>query len=662
MHMWLTDGIVAKNWALIQELLELLHLCPVKIERLKSNNCPKLIKGLSKEVSHQGVRLLASRLVEQWLKIVKGEAAPNSVPAQIIGGTNSHGGNSRMHGAEHYAIADGSSGMGEEGNEPTTVKVQDLEPTTSNYTIETNSPPSQPMQLHILNPSAVPTAQAQQQQQQQQQVQHITKQSYVVVGNGTSVMPTGPVCKITIRDGNHVLVKVETDAANINNAMNSCREMNGEAESDAAMEQQNDGEDEEMAVERLDDENFEQMPEETCDDTKISKNSESTGTKNKESKENSSSTDSNKSSDKENRDSHKTDDKKSTISSSSDKKSSSSSSKSSSSKHSSSSHRSSSSHHRSSHRSSSSSSSSTTRGSSSKSSKDKDRHHHSSSSSRHSSSSSSKNKSDRDKEREKEKLKKDQADKDKATLEKVQAQALSSKLGKIPKKKADEEKPSSTGDSGVRKSSTDSKDSSKENKDKTEAKKNVVIANSTILEKKNISISIENRKNSLDPARPKTVKTFNSKFRSTGLEEEVKPPPPRSAAKKPPGNVIEKKIIPPKPLTSLKRPSPLRETSTPADKRAKLSLDPPSEPVEEKKGAIKLISPKPKRKYALSIATTSFDNVTNFFSHLSNPPTRFIPQILQFSIFSRFFFFVMTPFRNFQKYFCSQFPTWRIDF
>lgn len=83
-HTWLTDGILAKNWALIQELLELLLLCPVDIERLKSNNCPKLIKGLSKEGSHQGVRILASRLVEQWLKIVKGEAAPNSVPAQIM--------------------------------------------------------------------------------------------------------------------------------------------------------------------------------------------------------------------------------------------------------------------------------------------------------------------------------------------------------------------------------------------------------------------------------------------------------------------------------------------------------------------------------------------------------------------------------------------------
>lgn len=52
-HMWLSDAIVAKNWPLIQELLELLLMCPVDVERLKTNNCPKLIKGLSKESSNE---------------------------------------------------------------------------------------------------------------------------------------------------------------------------------------------------------------------------------------------------------------------------------------------------------------------------------------------------------------------------------------------------------------------------------------------------------------------------------------------------------------------------------------------------------------------------------------------------------------------------------
>ncbi|CAG2064011.1 unnamed protein product [Timema podura] len=48
-HVWLSDAIMAKNWPLIQELLELLLICPVDVERLKTNSCPKLIKGLSRE-------------------------------------------------------------------------------------------------------------------------------------------------------------------------------------------------------------------------------------------------------------------------------------------------------------------------------------------------------------------------------------------------------------------------------------------------------------------------------------------------------------------------------------------------------------------------------------------------------------------------------------
>ncbi|XP_032529561.2 serine/threonine-protein phosphatase 1 regulatory subunit 10-like [Danaus plexippus] len=71
-HMWLTESIVAKNWPLVRELLELLLLCPVDIERLKTNNCPKLVKELSKDGNHSAIRALATKLVEQWLKTVKG--------------------------------------------------------------------------------------------------------------------------------------------------------------------------------------------------------------------------------------------------------------------------------------------------------------------------------------------------------------------------------------------------------------------------------------------------------------------------------------------------------------------------------------------------------------------------------------------------------------
>lgn len=53
-HMWLSESKDAKNWPLVKELLELLLLCPVDIERLKTNNCPKLVKELSKDDNHFG--------------------------------------------------------------------------------------------------------------------------------------------------------------------------------------------------------------------------------------------------------------------------------------------------------------------------------------------------------------------------------------------------------------------------------------------------------------------------------------------------------------------------------------------------------------------------------------------------------------------------------
>lgn len=51
---WLSDGIGGKNWALVSELLELLLICPVDVERLKSNSIPRLVKGLSKDESLGG--------------------------------------------------------------------------------------------------------------------------------------------------------------------------------------------------------------------------------------------------------------------------------------------------------------------------------------------------------------------------------------------------------------------------------------------------------------------------------------------------------------------------------------------------------------------------------------------------------------------------------
>jgi len=601
-HTWLTDGILAKNWALIQELLELLLLCPVDIERLKSNNCPKLIKGLSKEGSHQGVRTLATRLVEQWLKIVKGEAAPNSVPAQIMTvsvQSNAITGQIAVVPSsqqQHYLL---NSQQTLDIVENATVHVQDFklaQSSTANTPVNQIQQDQEKQQQERLQSQAVQVVGKGQQATQQQS----KKQSFVVVT--TSSQSSAPVYKITIRDGNQVLAKVETDVTNINSVLSksgtntevvintvdatlpALQEAKQETEEVEETEQSGSvtsGQDETVDIGQSDNlGHVSSDVKQTIVSSKDNQDIEGAKSKDKDSKDIIVSSDNGKSSDKENRDSHKKDDKKS----SSDKKSSahhSSSSSSKSSKHSASSstHRSNSTSHRSSSHRSSSNNSKTSNSSKDKSSKDK---HHSGSSSKHS---SSKSKSERDKEREKEKQKKDQAEKDKATLEKVQGQALSSKLGKIPKKRMED-------DTNGRKSSTESRDGTKENKEKIDSKKDTVTKLTT--EKKNISISIENRKNSQDSGtRPKTVKTFNSKFRSTGLEEEVKPPPPRS---KKPSPAVDKKVLPPK--FPLKRPSPLRETIPLVEKRVKLSLDSPTTPPgDEKKGGIKLIPPKPKRKY-----------------------------------------------------------------
>ncbi|KAI9584080.1 serine/threonine-protein phosphatase 1 regulatory subunit 10 [Glossina fuscipes] len=82
-YTWLNDAIRAMNWPLVQEILELLLLCPVDVHRLKINSAPKLVKGLCKDGGNEGVRILAKRLVEQWLKIVTDnpESSASKTPA-----------------------------------------------------------------------------------------------------------------------------------------------------------------------------------------------------------------------------------------------------------------------------------------------------------------------------------------------------------------------------------------------------------------------------------------------------------------------------------------------------------------------------------------------------------------------------------------------------
>lgn len=65
-HMWLNDAIKAANWPLVQEILELLLLCPVDVQRLRSNTAPKLVKGLSKDGGNEGRSILWFRNYREY--------------------------------------------------------------------------------------------------------------------------------------------------------------------------------------------------------------------------------------------------------------------------------------------------------------------------------------------------------------------------------------------------------------------------------------------------------------------------------------------------------------------------------------------------------------------------------------------------------------------
>lgn len=117
----------------------------------------------------------------------------------------------------------------------------------------------------------------------------------------------------------------------------------------------------------------------------------------------------------------------------------------------------------------------------------------------------------------------------------------------------------------------------------------------TILEKKNYSINIE-KKEFVGEKKP-TVKTFKSKFRSTGLEEQPPPPPSKSQSKK-----------------STKNLTPLS-----LSKAEKRSLSPPSSdtPVEKKPKNSPTDTKKPRK--ILNLCTIfNFLNEQNYYSVSAN--------------------------------------------
>lgn len=190
-----------------------------------------------------------------------------------------------------------------------------------------------------------------------------------------------------------------------------------------------------------------------------------------------------------------------------------------------------------------------------------------------SSSSSSRHSSSKDKSRDKDKHKSKSSDSSKKSSDKSSSSSSRSK----------EEKSSKSLNKDKKEKEEKAKEKSDDKPQVPSIQKLGKIPKLSDVKKDKPSISIEVRKP--DEPKPKTVKTFHSKFRKHGLEEEVKPPPSRAA-------LLSKKPPPVLPLTVAipKRPSPVHNEHPPEKKTKTIETI-------EKPGAIKLIPPKPKRKY-----------------------------------------------------------------
>lgn len=155
---------------------------------------------------------------------------------------------------------------------------------------------------------------------------------------------------------------------------------------------------------------------------------------------------------------------------------------------------------------------------------------------------------------------KEQEEKDQATLAKLMGTGNKVSLGKIPKKvKSDEGDKKSSSDSSRRSSADDDK------KRKSESSKSSSSSSKDKKDSKSPSSSTRSSLANLQPVKHK-VKTFNSKFRSTGLEEEPPLPPPRGQSKK---DLKDEKS--PSTSSSGKRsPPPIGKEQTPPEKKSKL--------------------------------------------------------------------------------------------
>ncbi|XP_075152964.1 phosphatase 1 nuclear targeting subunit isoform X1 [Haematobia irritans] len=653
-YTWLNDAIRAMNWPLVQEILELLLLCPVDVNRLKINSAPKLVKGLCKDGGNEGVRILAKRLVEQWLKVVTENpdaTLPNSttnmtpqattikcppiaVVAPMVTPANA------TSTATPNATSNQTSAVvtqPQQNLKPSRIPTQqqeDLKSSTKTIDIDDEEEDEQD------EPEEVAAEEEEQQEDDEEQdplggVQEPTLNSYSLTPAQKKASQSGLVYKIVVKNGNQFLAKVPKTAEDVAQSgpeQSSDKEEQDEEEEEEEEEgmetnanavEENDPEEEEnedvtetvdssknvsaitaddnsSSSERHEKENDTSSGNE--DDTKLkqktdnSKKSDEKKSPTSEEKEKSSSTSSKEgksSKDKERRTSSSSQSMEKDKEKEKDKDSSKSSSKSSSS----SSHRSSSSSHK------SSSSSSKTSSSSSKS--------KSSSSSSHRSS-SDKYKSDKDRSsssKDKDRSSSSSSSKHKSSSSKSSSSSSSSSS---KDKYRDKEKSSSSSSSSSSKNKDKDRDSSSQsekdrsNSSSSSAEKLAKISkkskeeanNSDDSSSKPTSITIPSKKASMsieirkDAEKSKTVKTYKSQFRSHGLTEEAPPPPSRKGLKKPSSSTTPTtgSILPASLPSSLKRTSPPPRDS-PSEKKPKIDMN--SVPVaNEKPGAIKLIPPK----------------------------------------------------------------------
>ncbi|XP_050088859.1 serine-rich adhesin for platelets [Anopheles aquasalis] len=570
-HLWLVDGVTSKNWPLIQELLELLLCCPVDVERLKINTTPRLVKALSTDSAHERVRVLASKLVEQWLFIVKAPKQPSpSIPLNP----------SDVPLGDHSVIDGQPAILGSGVQEETNNNVGLLSEATPTGNADGSG-------CHLVNGIAGIATDGgstekdignKQGLRKREDDVDSAKKSFRAVVEQEPHKKTSLVLKITTKNGKQVVTEVRTPTSAMNG--DDVLHRNGtQAEDDIEEEEEEDEEDEEVVV-NIESEKPSNQGEDEVKDAK--KHDLENG---REGRERSGSV---SSSSKDHRSHHSSRDREKDRKGSSNSGSRSSSSKSSSG---------------SSSKSKSSSSSSSSKSSSSSSSRDKDKERHGSSSgssSKHKSSSSSSSKSSGSGGS---KSSRSSSDKHRDHKSSHSGGSSSSKDNKDSKSTV--QSPSSGGSKSSianlsRKSSKDDGGNDSGSETGSNSANNSSANTSGVGGSKKASISIEVRN---PENRVKTVKTYNSQFRSHGLIEEAPPPPSRKGLKKPSSStssatapttgtgsaaVAGTKRLSPAPSSS---PSSVRDAAgAPLEKRLK-------EDPAERPGAIKLIAPK--RQHAL---------------------------------------------------------------